>query len=326
MFRLPDSWVWDFWIVKDRSTYHLFFLYASRALHDPELRHCRAAIGHAVSTDLSHWERVADAVVRGDPPAFDQTATWTGSVVRGDDRRWYLFYTGATFTEQGQLLQKIGLATSDDLVHWHKHDRNPLVCTDSRWYEQTGGPHPWHDEHWRDPWVFKDPAGDGWHMLITARSNTGPVDDRGVIGHARSDDLINWTVQAPLSDPGAGFGHLEVPQVEIVDDRPILIFNCAAEQLAGDGAAKKGTGGVWAAHAQSLLGPYDFADATRLTDESFYVGKLVQDPDGRWMFVAFHNDHWSGGSGGSLTYPRPVRWDGDILRIQHAHPHSAIPL
>ena len=36
MFRLPDSWVWDFWLAKDQDTYHLFFLYASRALHDPD--------------------------------------------------------------------------------------------------------------------------------------------------------------------------------------------------------------------------------------------------------------------------------------------------
>ena len=45
MFQLPDSWVWDFWIVKNQDNYHLFFLYASRALHDPERRHHRAGIG-----------------------------------------------------------------------------------------------------------------------------------------------------------------------------------------------------------------------------------------------------------------------------------------
>lgn len=72
--------------------------------------------------------------------------------------------------------------------------------------------------------------------------------------------------------------------------------------------------------------PYEIADATRLTDESFYVGQLVQDPHGRWIFIAFHNDHWSGGSGGSLTDPRPVRWDGDVLRIQHTHRPCATPL
>ena len=71
MFTLPDSWVWDFWLAEDHDTYHLFFLHASRALHDPDRRHLRAAIGHAVSTDLIHWEQVPDALVHGDPGEFD---------------------------------------------------------------------------------------------------------------------------------------------------------------------------------------------------------------------------------------------------------------
>ena len=37
-----------------------------------------------------------------------------------------------------------------------------------------------------------DPDGDGWHMLITARAAHGPVDDRGVVGHAWSADLRTW--------------------------------------------------------------------------------------------------------------------------------------
>ena len=32
------------------ATYHLFFLKASRALHDPDRRHWRATIGHATAT------------------------------------------------------------------------------------------------------------------------------------------------------------------------------------------------------------------------------------------------------------------------------------
>jgi beta-fructofuranosidase len=127
MLRLTDSWVWDFWIIREQETYHIFFLYASRALHDPETGHRRASVGHAVSTDLVHWQRVADAVVHGSQPSFDQTATWTGSVVQVEDGRWYMFYTGATVTDEGQLLQQIGLAISDDLSTWYKHDRNPQV-------------------------------------------------------------------------------------------------------------------------------------------------------------------------------------------------------
>ena len=47
MFSLPEAWVWDFWFVDDGQKYHLFFLYASRALHDPQ---CSALPGVASAT------------------------------------------------------------------------------------------------------------------------------------------------------------------------------------------------------------------------------------------------------------------------------------
>ena len=84
-------WVWDFWLADDGERFHLFFLKASRALLDPERRHRRASIGHAVSEDLRSWTELADALVADDAPAPDDLATWTGSVVRGPDGRWRMF-------------------------------------------------------------------------------------------------------------------------------------------------------------------------------------------------------------------------------------------
>lgn len=316
MLRLPDSWVWDSWYVRDGDVHHAFFLYASRALHDPDRRHCRAAVGHAVSTDLVTWRRVDDALVHGDAPDFDQTATWTGCVVQGDDDRWYMFYTGVTENPEGRLIQQVGLAVSDDLHTWHKHEANPLLAADGLWYEKQGGPAGWQDEHWRDPWVLRDPDGDGWHMLITARARTGSPDQRGVIGHATSPDLVTWTPQPPLTDP-AGFGHMEVPQVAQVDGRWVLVFNCASPQL-GAPRGTGGPGGVWVANAQSALGPYDVDRATLLADERFYVGKLMQDPAGAWVLIAFANHADDGTFVGELTDPMPVRWADDRLVLDLA--------
>ena len=101
------------------------------------------------------------------------------------------------------------------------------------------------------------PHGAGWHMLITARANHGPADDRGVIGHATSPDLRHWDLQPPLSEPGQGFGQLEVTQVEIIDGQPVLIFSCLDTEVSQRRRATGTTGGVWAASAESLLGPYD---------------------------------------------------------------------
>jgi len=315
MLALPDSWVWDFWFADDGERYHLFFLHASRALHDPHRRHLRASVGHAVSTDLRNWQRVPDALVRGDAPAYDDVATWTGSVVQGPDRLWHMFYTGAS-RDDGGLIQTVALATSTDLLTWHKHEDNPLVRADPRWYERWGDS-TWFDEAWRDPWVFADPDGDGWHMLITARANHGPVDDRGVVGHARSHDLLAWEVQPPLSQPGAGFGQLEVLQLEIVDGRAVLLFNCLRGELSASRQQTGATGGVWAVTADHPLGPYDVEKAAPLSDDSLYVGRLIKDHDGVWKLLAFHNKGPDGQFVGAITDPMPVKMTDHGPTLHH---------
>ncbi|SDP47413.1 beta-fructofuranosidase [Nakamurella panacisegetis] len=317
MFRLPEAWVWDFWLADDGESYHLFFLYASRALGDPDARHHRASVGHAISTDLVHWERVRDALVRSDAPAFDDLATWTGSVVKHPDGTWFLFYTGATLDADGRNVQRIGYATSRDLTRWEKSADNPVLEADSRWYEQVGDDQ-WPDEAFRDPFVFRDPDGAGWHMLITARANNGPADDRGVIGHATSPDLRHWTIGPPLSGPGQGFGQLEVSQVEVIHGQPFIIFSCLDGEIASSRRLAGVTGGVWAATAGSLLGPYGINAAVQLTDRSLYSGRLIQERStGDWKFMAFHHDGDSGAFVGEISDPLNVHVVGGVITLTH---------
>lgn len=320
MLSLPDSWVWDFWTV-ERATdagpeYHLYFLYASKALHDPDRRHVRAAVGHAVSHDLIEWERVADALVHGQPGEFDQTATWTGSVVADPAGGWRMFYTGMTQLPGGQLVQRVGAATSDDLFTWYKVPENPVTCADPRWYDtvleadgQVSG-----EESWRDPFVYADPGGAGWHMLVTARANHAPLDDRGVIAHLTSPDLRTWTVHPPVTRPESGYVHLEVAQVAEVDGRHVLLFDCLGSELTG---SHPGRGGVWYlpldAPVPDADQPWDVTAARRLTDEQLYVGKILDGPAGRPVLMAFHNTAPDGSFGGVISDPMALRWDGDRL-------------
>jgi beta-fructofuranosidase len=92
--------------VFDGSRYHAFYLSASRARKDPIRRHRHPIVGHAVSTDLVNWEVVVDALIVSESPAFDSYTTWTGSVVKGDDGLWWMYYTG-TSREDGGMRQTV---------------------------------------------------------------------------------------------------------------------------------------------------------------------------------------------------------------------------
>ncbi|MER6574715.1 hypothetical protein [Nonomuraea sp. NPDC001023] len=297
MLRLPDAWVWDSWYTRDdEGRFHAFFLRASRALLDPERRHKRASIGHAVSSDLCSWELRADALVPADGPAWDGLATWTGSVVRGPDG-WYMFYTGVGHAA-GRLVQRIGLATSDDLHTWHRFGDKPLVEPDPTWYEHADST-DWPGEAWRDPWVFADPTGDGWHMLITAHARQGPAGGRGVIGHAWSPDLLHWEVRPPLTEP-AGFGHLEVPQSAVVDGQPLLLFCSNLTQRTEPEQ-------IWAVPGRSVTGPWDLSRARPVPVSNLYATRLVQDTDGAWNLIGFVEER-DGRFAGELGDPMPVRY------------------
>ena len=308
VLRLPDHWVWDSWPVPDPvdGRWHLMFLYAPRSLRDPDLRHDNARIGQAVSDDLRTWTRLPDAVVPGSPGAVDDHATWTGSVVRAPDGRWHLYYTGVTCRD-GVYLQRVCRAVSEDCLTWHK-DPEPVLAADPRWYA-LANENAWPDEHWRDPWVFADPAGDGWHLLVTARARPEQwpdvhVDDLGVIGSAWSADLGSWEARPPVSAPGAGFGHLEVPQLVDVDGSWCLVFSCLQGELAPSRRAVA-TGGHWLVRDVDPTGPYHTARAVPLTDDTLYAGRILDGVDGQPVLVAFDN-RWTTGSGGTLVDPLDV--------------------
>ncbi|MFE9294933.1 glycoside hydrolase family protein [Streptomyces niveus] len=308
-FRLDHAWVWDFWFADDGDTFHLFYLHAPKSLGDPELRHRNARIGHATSADLVDWQDHGPVFGPGQPGAFDETATWTGSVVRGPDGIWRMFYTGARFLDTGGNVESIGVAVSADLRTWTKQP-GPIAEADGRWYEKLADA-TWPEEAWRDPWVFPDPAGDGWHMLITARANHGAVDDRGVIGHATSPDLQVWTVRSPLSRVGAGFAHLEVPQVATVDGETVLLLSCDTPRLSAARRKADRVGGVWSVPAPMVLGPYPVEEARLVVDESLYSGRLIKDRTGRTVMLAFNNSDAGAGFPGSVSDPIHVSWSPD---------------
>jgi beta-fructofuranosidase len=303
MWRLEDRWIWDFWLAQSGSSYHIFYLQAPKALRDPALRHRNATIGHAVSSDLISWTVLADALGPGSLGSWDDLATWTGSIVEHDGS-WFMLYTGVSSTDDG-VVQRIGLATSPDLVTWSKHAANPVLVADRRWYEELD-PTTWHEQAWRDPWVFRDPNGHGFNALITARAAEGPADGRGVVGYATSRDLVAWTVRPPLTEPGE-FGHLEVPQVEIVKGVAVLVFSIAAKDISQPRRRRQAAAtATYVCAGRSLLGPFDLAAAQPVRVPDLYSGRLVRRRDGSWVMLGFIDGEADGRFVGEIGDPIPI--------------------
>jgi beta-fructofuranosidase len=309
MLRLPDSWVWDSWFAFDGEYHHVFYLRASRALQDPERRHRNPYVGHAISKDLKNWEVVSDALAISISPAFDSYTTWTGSVIQAPDGIWWMFYTGTSREDDGNI-QRIGAATSKDLYSWEKISQEALVEADESFYELLDYD-KWHDQAWRDPFVFWHQ--DKWHMLITARDNDEsiPTMQRGTIGHAVSEDLKNWTVLPPLGAVPSGFGQMEVFQVEEIDSKPVLLWCCGVKELPKEAKAKYGTGGVFSVVGETKLGPFDTNNAVRFDNESLYAARLVKH-ENQWYLIGFR-DTEDGKFIGELTDPIPVEVSGQGL-------------
>jgi beta-fructofuranosidase len=315
---LPDKWIWDSWYVHDGQRWHGFFLQANKSIQDPDLRHWNVTQGHAISDDLHNWEHQGTCFTPSSGSAWDDYTTWTGSVVAGDDGQWHLFYTGTTRSENG-FYQRIGHAISHNLHGWERVGNG--LCLDlegqnSSAYEIQHAVGHWHDRAMRDPWVIRNPDGDGWLMYFTARaSDIVEPNAGGAIGLATSPDLFEWTLQSP--NFVGGFGQLEVPQVFSIENRWYCLFCTSSEhwstayQQTYPGHPVTGSHYLIADHP---LGPWTIAPGNFLDGSTpcrRYASRLVQTPEG-WYILGFQ-DNVAGVFGGIVMDPEPVIIDNQGL-------------
>ena len=304
--KLPGQWVWDSWFVFDGENHHAFYLQASRALGNPDRRHRNTSVGHAISKDLKNWTILADALAPSESPAPDSWTTWTGSVVREASGAWRMFYTG-TSREDAGARQTVCAATSDDLISWTKVDNLPVLAANPQWYATLED--GFENEAFRDPWVYKMAGETGWTMLVTAElKHANNPRQRAAMAIAKSDDLVNWSLQPPTSQPDQGFSETEVFQYEVVDGVPILLFCTAGPNISEERKAAGEVGGVYSLPVREDLEDVNFEDATLFPDTSLYASRLVQDREGGWNLIAFLN-YVNGEFVGELCDPIPVTAD-----------------
>ncbi len=192
------------WIRDDHGVYHLFF-------HTEDFG-SGSFIEHYTSTDLQHLEYAGPALF-SDPDGWDSHGLWAPHVIRSGDT-YFMFYTGIDGPGSDPYTrQRIGLATSSDLMSWTRYPVNRCPGTsgdgcvygcDESW-TSWGGPPGSFNQQCRDPFIIRDPDNQRWVMFATAKDLAGS----GVITVAYSADLTDWTGAGYIGSTGLsaeGFG------------------------------------------------------------------------------------------------------------------------
>lgn len=176
-FTTPDTWINDpNGLVYADGIYHLFYQ------NNPYgTTHANMSWGHAVSTDLFHWEHRALAI-----PCDNDEQIFSGSAVLDETNASGLgepgiaplvaIYTSHySDTSPHPGIQAQSLAYSNDGGEtWTKYSGNPVLTRDS--------------SDFRDPKVFRYEGGSGEYWVMVA---VEAVERKAVL--YRSDDLLHWT-------------------------------------------------------------------------------------------------------------------------------------
>ena len=162
--------------------YHLFYQYNPNG-NEWGFMHW----GHAVSTDLVHWEQLPVAIYPDENSTDKEHCTvYSGSAIvdesnvlgkqEGNVKTLVIFYTSQNCG------QRIAYST-DKGRSWKKYEGNPVI--------------PFNDDDARDPKVFWHNESQKWVMVLYRRTSSD-LKTRGMSVY-NSDDLINWTWKSHIS-------------------------------------------------------------------------------------------------------------------------------
>ncbi len=205
----------DFTVVENRGTFHAFYIDVRHGKHSrrPDNPFYN---GHASTEDFMTWE-----IHR--PPLLPIDGTWEGGRVgapfvfpvsglrnleamAGHKVRFVMIYTGLS----ERLCQSLGMAFSEDCMHWTRYDTNPAFqpvnLEWAEWSKTTLS-------NCRDPHELK--IGKNYFLYYTALMRNGDP----CVAAAESTNLEDWTDRGPIL--GREFGDVMPAMLESACVYPI---------------------------------------------------------------------------------------------------------
>jgi len=308
--------LWDSWFINRGDECHMFHLQAEPS-DDPTKRPVNnVSIGHAVSKDYIHWQELKTALQAGCDDEWDNKDLWSGCAAEKDGT-YYLYYTGKNSTPGMENIQKIGLATSNDLQTWVKHPENPILEADLRYYEMDNNVNVLGNAgSWRDPFVFKDLTSEKRYMTISAIAKEEGSEYNACVALAESDDMIHWRVLPPIFSPGV-YDEIEVSRVIYHAGLYYLFFTTHAGNYAPDFAKVHGAHeGLHCYYSEDLFGGYKPVNGNGVVfgnGNDIYDIRVLNTKDNDFIGIGWLNCGADGKYIGKLSDPMQIRIEGNRI-------------
>lgn len=284
MYRPSASFrLWDAWLFPAEDTIHLFYL-QNRVGGQWDM------LGHAVSTDLVHWNPCEPIPMQGPSGTWDAGPVFTGMVI-GHGDAYAMTYASVVLGG----VRQIGIMFSSDLYQWTKYAQNPVLKAVSP-YKHQG-----ENVDWRDAYLLR--VDEGYEALICAQMPDG----RACIARMQSKDLIRWRPLPPIATPPVF--ECEVPEYFSMGDKHYLIFSCSMRGRL-DEKSRKATAGTRYLVSDRRIGEYLMPEDSLLLgsgNDRFdcYVGRTIVMKGQRMLY------HLNCGSRPSLGALKVIRQSED---------------
>jgi Beta-fructosidases (levanase/invertase) len=261
-YKPKDGWVGDVIPFYDQGEYKLYYLHDKREEGD----YGNHTTWNLITTnDFLQFREHGVSLLNGTEDEPDRNA-YTGSVIKGRDEKYHLFYTGhnpnPSFCEEGKPLQVVLHATGDDGIHWTK-DASFHLHGDAVIYERFD---------WRDPFVFWNEEEGRYWMLVTSRLVGSSEKRGGCVALLTSPDLTNWEFKDPFYNPGKYIA-MECPDYFRMGDWHYLVYSTFSEKFVTH--YKK---------SRSIDGEYGSPILDTFDGRGFYAAKTASDGNRRYAF------------------------------------------